>query len=57
MDPREEELLAQIAAGTPVWPAWAALPPDERESPPKGKGCLWCVIAAALGLLALWWAL
>ena len=53
MDPREEELLTHLAAGTPIWAAWAALSPDEEKPPPKRKGCLWYIIAALLGLLAI----
>jgi hypothetical protein len=55
MDPREEELLTHVAAGTDPLTAWAALPDDEDPPPPKGnRGCLWAwLVGLALGLLAL----
>ncbi len=50
MDPREEELLSQVAAGTGIWTALAATSYDDQ--PPK-SGCL-TVIVLAVGVL---WAL
>jgi len=60
MDPRETELLTHLAAGTDIWTALAALPPDvpDEEKPArKPRGGLWCIIGALLGLVALWWCL
>jgi len=52
IDEREEELLTHLAAGTDIWTALAALP-DEEKPPRKPRGCLWCIVGALLGLLAL----
>ena len=47
MDPREDELLTHIAAGTDIWTALAAT--SEDEQPPK-SGCL-TVVVLAVGVL------
>ena len=56
MDRRETELLTHLAAGTDIWTVLAALP-DEEKPTRRPRGCLWCIIGALLGLLALWWCL
>ena len=53
-DPRETELLLQIAAGTDPITAWAALPDEEKPPEKPKRGYLSCIIGA---LLALWWCL
>jgi hypothetical protein len=45
MDPREEELLTHVAAGTDIWTALAAT--SEDEQPPK-SGCLTVIVMVAL---------
>jgi len=57
IDEREQELLLHIAAGTDPITAWAALPDEEKPPGKPKRGCLWCIIGALLGLLALWWCL
>jgi hypothetical protein len=47
MDPREEELITHVAAGTDIWTAIAATSDD--ESPPK-SGCL-TVVVLVVGVL------
>ena len=54
---REQELLLHVAAGTDVWTALSALPPDEektrRSAPRKPAGCLGVLFV----ILTLLWAL
>ena len=48
-DSREEELLTQIAAGTDICTALAALPPEDEK--PNRPGCL----PAMIVMLGIMW--
>ena len=57
MDPREEELLTHVAAGTDPLTAWAALPDDDDPPPRNPKpGCVAVLAVVLLGALlsTLW---
>jgi hypothetical protein len=57
MDPREEELLLHIAAGTDLLTALAALPQDDQplRQPATRSGLV--AGAVAVGVVLAWWLL